>query len=105
VTSCTVNGASQTGETLSVNMTGSLVAGDYIQVGTGLTSRLHKVLTTRTGSGTLDIWPRLRESPTTGSAVVYNSPVGLFRLKTNERSFSWRSPVLGSVQFSAVEAI
>ena len=105
VSSCVVNGGSQTGETLAVTMTGTLVAGDYIQLGTGATARLHKVLTTQDGSGSLDIWPRLRESPSTGSAVVYASPVGLFRLKTNLRSFSWQAPTLGSVQFTAVEAI
>jgi hypothetical protein len=66
----------------------TLLAGDYIQLGSSSASRLHAVLSdvTADGSGnaTLDIWPALRTSYSDSAAVTYNSPVGLWRLATNE---------------------
>ncbi len=105
VSSCVVNGSGQTGYELAVTMTGSLLAGDYIQLGSGLTSRLYKVLTDQTGSGTLDIWPKLRESPVHLDPVTYTAAVGLFRLDSSEQSWQWSVPTIGSVQITAIEAI
>jgi len=54
-----VKGASQTGEDLitdgwTINITGILKAGDWIQLGTGSTSRLYKVLGDANSNGTGD---------------------------------------------------
>ena len=59
VSSCVVSGGAGS-ETVSVVMTGSLLAGDYIQLGSGSSARLHKVLVNQSGSGNLEIWPALR---------------------------------------------
>lgn len=61
---------------------------DYIQLGTGANSRIYRVLnninTDASGNATLDIWPRLRRSPTDGDAVIVSNTKGVFRLATNE---------------------
>lgn len=109
-----VDGAGQTGGTLNIsgasrNKTGWLLAGDYIQIGTGANARLHKVLTdTNTdsiGDCTVDIWPHLRTSPTNGSTVVVNNAVGAFRLASNEQSWSVNEASIYGVTFGAMEAL
>ena len=88
----TVNGGGQTGNTLTVDgMTLStnniLMAGDYFQLGTGLSSRLYMVTqplnSNGSGQGTITFEPALRTSPADNSAVEINSPRGLFRLSEN----------------------
>ena len=48
VSSCSVTGNAGD-ETVDVTMTGSLLAGDYIQLGGGSAARLHQVLVDQTG--------------------------------------------------------
>ena len=103
-----VKGAGQTGETLLVDgfSTGATVkAGDYLQVG----NRLHKALvdaTESSGEITLDIWPRLRESPSDNAAVTALAAKGLFRLAANASGFAVEgSGTRYSIAFAATEAI
>lgn len=87
-----VNGAGQTGRTLAVDglpvsTQGLLLPGDYIQLGAGATTRLHKVLNQVDSSGgggaTLDIWPRLRYSPANDAVITVLNTRGQWRLATN----------------------
>ncbi len=91
-----VDGAGQTGLTLAVkggplSTTSWLKVGDYIQLGTGSSSRLHKVLvaanTDGAGKTTLDIWPRLRSSPADGAAIVVSAAKGLWMLASNASEY------------------
>lgn len=91
-----VDGAGQTGLTLAVkggplSTTNWLKAGDYIQLGSGASTRLHKVLvaanTDGAGKATLDIWPRLRSSPADGAAIVVSSAKGLWMLASNAAEY------------------
>lgn len=109
-----VNGGSQSGQTLvldgaSNTITGWLMAGDYVQLGSGLDTHLHKVLVDADSDGsgnvTLDIWPRLRASPADDSAVVVSSALGLWRLDTNDIPWDLSPPVLYDLSFPVVEAI
>lgn len=65
--------------------TNILRAGDWIQVGTGSTRRLHKVLedvnSDGGGAATLTLWPRVRTAYADNTDLVVSSPTGLFRLK------------------------
>ena len=109
-----VNGASQTGDTLNidgvpVNQTGYLKAGDYIQLGTGLTSRLYKVLddanSNSSGEVSLTIYPDLRSSPSDGATVVVSNARGLFRLSTPTHQWSISQDSFYSMTFGAIESI
>jgi hypothetical protein len=88
----------------TITMTGTLLAGDYIQLGSGVTSTLHKVLVNRSGNGTLEIWPALR-STVTGANVTLTNTVGRFRLSGNQQSFSIDNASIYGISFDCVEAI
>ena len=109
-----VNGASQTGDELDidglpVSTTGYLKAGDYIQLGTGATSKLYKVLddvdTNASGEATLTIWPDLRSSPADDATVVVSGAKGLFRLSTNVSDWQINEAGFYQISFGAAEAL
>jgi len=89
--------------TVSINMTGTLLAGDYIQLGTSSAARLHQVLVDQDGSGNLEIWPDLR-STYSGEAVIYSSPKGIFRLAQSVTSWSIDNASFYGISFEAIEA-
>ena len=103
VSSCTLTGTAGD-ESVAVTMTGSLLAGDYIQLGSGTTARLHKVLVDQTGSGTLEIWPALR-STYSGATVTTTGAKGVFRLNQNMSSWQISNANSYGIAFEAVEAI
>lgn len=103
VSSCVVTGNSGD-STVTVVMTGSLKAGDYIQLGSGSAARLHQVLVDQTGDGSLEIWPSLRASYSS-QAAIFNSPKGVFRLANNVSSWSINNASAYGISFEAVEAI
>lgn len=93
-----VKGINQTGNTLvtdgwSPNVQGILLAGDYIQLGSGASSKLHMVTedanSDSSGNANLSIEPALRASPADNSSVIINNPMGVFRLTSN--SWSWQA--------------
>jgi len=88
----------------TITMTGTLLAGDYIQLGSNGTSTLHKVLVDRSGSGTIEIWPKLRSS-VTDATVTLNNTVGRFRLSSTQQSFSIDSASIYGISFDCVEAL
>tara|TARA_R110000824_G_scaffold210383_1_gene396276 strand:+ start:209 stop:796 length:588 start_codon:yes stop_codon:yes gene_type:complete len=103
VSSCTLSGTVGA-ETATVVMTGTLKAGDYIQLGSGSSAKLHQVLVNKTGNGNLEIWPALRASYTS-QAVIFNNPKGVFRLSTNVTSWSINNASVYGISFEAVEVI
>jgi hypothetical protein len=109
-----VNGASQTGGSLVIDgaatsVTGWLKAGDYIQLGSGSSARLHKVLADASSDGsgnvTLDIWPHIRTAPADNATVTVSSAKGLFRLSSNEQAWSVNEAAIYGMTFGAMEAV
>jgi len=103
VSSCTLSGSARSG-TATVVMTGTLKAGDYIQLGSSSAAKLHQVLVDQTGSGSLEIWPDLRDDYTS-AAVVFNNAKGLFRLSSNMSSWSINNTSTYGISFDAVEVL
>lgn len=103
VSSCVLSGSAGD-ESVSVVMTGTLLAGDYIQLGGASSAKLHQVLLDQDGDGTLEIWPALR-SDYSSSTAVFNSPQGVFRLATNMTSWSINNASIYGISFEAVEAV
>jgi hypothetical protein len=103
VSSCTLTGNAGD-ESVAVTMTGSLLAGDYIQLGSGTTARLHKVLIDQSGSGTLEIWPALRSTYSSATVTTTNAK-GVFRLNQNMSSWQISNANSYGIAFEAVEAI
>ncbi len=109
-----VNGASQTGRTLITDgwdngITGVILSGDYIQLSSGATSRLHQVVQDADsdggGNATLEIWPELRESPANSSAIVLLNTKGVFRLAGNTTSTEVDFTSFYGLGFSAQEVL
>ena len=103
VSSCVLTGDAGD-DNATVVMTGTLKAGDYIQLGTGSSAKLHQVLIDQSGDGTIQIWPSLR-STYSSATVVFNSPKGVFRLATNMTSWSINNASIYGISFEAVEAV
>jgi len=103
VSACTLTGTVGS-ETATVVMTGSLLAGDYIQLGSGSSAKLHQVLVDQTGDGSLEIWPKLR-TDYISAAVVYNNAKGVFRLASNTSQWSINNASTYGISFEAVEVI
>lgn len=88
------------------NAVNVLKAGDYIQIGQRLYMNLQNVSADALGNLNLDLWPRLRESPTIGTTIVTSNCVGLFRLADSEVKLHERDrELVYSITFNAVEAI
>jgi len=109
-----VNGASQTGASLTIDgcpasATGYLKAGDYIQLGGGSSATLHKVLTDvntdASGQASLDLWPYLRSAPADDATIIVSDAKGLFRLASNQTDWSINNASIYGVTFPAIEAI
>jgi hypothetical protein len=102
-TSATITG-SLGDRSVTVAMTGTLKAGDYLQLGSGSSARLHKVLVDKSGNGTLEIWPALRANYSSTSATLTNAK-GVFRLASNSTQWGIGSSSAYSIQFDAMEDI
>jgi hypothetical protein len=109
-----VNGGGQTGDTLiidglPINTTGYLLPGDYIQLGSGVTAYLYKVLTQvnsdASGNATLDLWPNLRISPGDNGLLVVANTKGRFRLKDNVTQWGINDISSYGITFDCVDAI
>ncbi len=102
-TSATVTGSAGD-DSLTVVMTGTLKAGDYIQIGAASDATLHKVLVDQSGSGTLEVWPKLRKDRTDELANL-TSASGLFRLASNETAWSVDNASFFGISFGATEVV
>jgi hypothetical protein len=110
-----VKGAGQTGTALlfdgaPTSQLGYLLAGDMIQLGSGSSSHLHKVLTdansNASGEVTVDIWPRLRASPADNDPVTVTAAKGQFSLPPGAAA-DWSVNELRhyGIGFSAMEVV
>jgi len=109
-----VNGANQTGDELDIDglptsETGYLKAGDYIQLGSGSTATLHKVLedvnSNASGEATLNLWPKVRTALADNAAVTVSNAQGNFRLASNETMWDIDQASIYGITFGAVEAL
>ena len=102
--SATITGSAGSGS-LSVTMTGTMTAGDYIQIGSSSSATLHKVLETKVNSGTLEVWPFLRVNHNSATSLVLTNPRGRFRLASNETNWSLNELRHYGITFAAMEVI
>ena len=109
-----VDGAVSSGDTIDIDgaptsQTDYLKAGDYLQIGTGTSRQLFKVLTDvdtdGTGSATVDVWPNVRTTIADNASVIVESTQGIFRLASNEQAYSINEASIYGISFGAIEAI
>jgi hypothetical protein len=109
-----VNGASQTGRDLNIDgvtasTTGIYKAGDFIQLGTGSSTKLHKILkdvdSNGSGEATLELAPKIITAPADNASIVTSNPKGLFRLKNNKNPINITPPNQFTLSIQAREVI
>ncbi len=109
-----VKGAGQSGDTLitdgwTPSVTGILKAGDWIQLGSASSTRLHKVLddanSDGSGNATLTIWPNLRSSPADNAVITVNNTKGRWRLSSNDVDYNIETGQFYGITFACVEAL
>lgn len=88
----------------------TIKAGDWLQLGSGSTSHLHKAVADATigsspSGATLDLWPYLRATPVHDDAIVVSSAKGLWRLASNQRDWSVEIAQVYGLSFSCIEAL
>lgn len=92
------------------SQTGVLKAMDYLQLGSGATSRLHvnlrDVNADGDGKASLDLWPALRPEGAADNAVITTSNCrGVFRLGSNAMAWGIGRRNVYSISFDADEAL
>lgn len=109
-----VDGSANTGNTMDIIGAPTLTAnwmkrGDYFQMNTGASSRLHKLTshasTDSAGRATLEFTPALRYTPADGETITITNPRGVFRLAENDVSWSREPGHLTRMSFNAVEVL
>ena len=109
-----VNGAGQTGSSLSIDgcspsVTGWLKAGDYVMLGAENTATLHKVLqdvdTNSSGETSLDLWPNIRQAPEDGASITTSNTYGRWRLNSGEQDWNINNASHFGITFACIEAI
>lgn len=103
VTSSAAIGA--TSVSLTIGAGKKLNKGSYLQFGTGSSSRLHMIVDDNTGNGAVTIQPPLKDAITTGTTVTFASAQGLFRMDTNELTWSANELSNYGITFSCSEAL
>ncbi len=108
-----IKGASQVGNTIvtdgwTAGQTGIMKRGDWLQLGTGATSTLHRVVqdanSNGSGEATLEIWPGLRTAPADNAALTLTNPKGVFRLTQAVPEAYDEAKICQGMSFSAMEA-
>jgi hypothetical protein len=88
---------------------GMLLAGDWIQLGSGSTQRIYRVLKNVNadddGKAVIDIWPRLRESPADDALLVLQNTMGIFRMTDNEMIWDIDDITMYGIELTVAEAI
>jgi hypothetical protein len=112
--SASIDGAGQIGDSiiikgLPINTANVFKPGDYIQIGTGSSASMHKILTTTDstfdGRAVIDIAPALRNPSVDGAVILTSNAKCLFRLKDNAVTWSIDNALRYGISFDAVEAL
>ena len=105
-----VNGAGQTGNSISVDGCSASVAnwiraGDFFQVGNELKMATEDASSNGAGQITLSFVPELRAAPVDGSAISTSEPEGVFRFVQPRMGWSSRPPYVSSMTIECVEDV
>jgi hypothetical protein len=109
-----VNGAGQTGNQLNTkgwtpSVSGILRAGDWVQLGAGSATRLHKVLddadSSASGEATLTLFPDLRSSPADNAILTITNPKGIWRLSANDIDYTIQTGQFYGITLACMEAL
>lgn len=96
-------GAVANSTTLPFSGTGTPVVGDWWQVFTGSSARLHRIV--KVNAGSVDVFPKLRSAYASGTAITYNNAKGVFRLAARVPAMFNETLFATGITFQAMEAL
>lgn len=96
--------------TLSIDAVGAsktVAAGDWFQLGSGSSSRLHKVVIGGTANGggaiSIEVFPRTRVAYADNAALTLATPKGLFMLEPGQPAWDIEEAAMYGFSFSCME--
>lgn len=107
-TAVTLSAAASVGDDeITCNGNGTLLAGDYFQLGTGEDSRIHQVVENVTvgTDSTVKIEPPVRKSANSGASLVLTNPKGAWRLSSSDVEWAINNASIYGITIPCVEAI
>ena len=88
---------------------GIFKAGDYLQLGGSGTAKLYAVVddasSNASGVVTVNIEPALKVAASSGAAVTYTNPKGVFRMQTSELGWDTDEVSTYGISFACLEAL
>lgn len=102
-TSLVISGSAGS-SSVTATINGTLKAGDWFSIGSGTSTRLHKVVQEISSSGTMEIYPALRSTVSSTTADLTEAK-GVFRLSSNQTSWSINEVNSYGITFGAMEAL
>lgn len=84
--------------------TGQFDVGDWLQIFSGASSRLHRVIQVNSATN-YDVFPRLRSAYSNGSAVTYVNPKGVFRIASIPSEGFSAEKICGGMTINLVESL
>ena len=94
---------------LNVSQTTAFKKGDYVQFGSGATSKLHMIVadisSDSSGNATLQIEPPLKTALSDDDVVTYSNTKAVMRMDTNELGWNANKVSLYGITFSCTEAL
>lgn len=91
------------------NSIGAFKAGDYIQIGSSATAKLYMITADATSNGSgvvsVSVEPTIKATASSGAAVTFISPKGVFRMDANELGWDADHVSKYGIAFSATEAL
>lgn len=83
--------------------------GDYVQFNSGATSQLHMIIadvaSDGSGNATLTVEPTLKVALADDASITYTNPKGVFRMVSNELSWSADRISTYGISFSCIQAL
>lgn len=107
-TSVTLSAAAAIGDDeIECNGNGTLLAGDFFQLGSGADSRLHQVVETVTvGTGsTVKIEPPVKVAGTSGDSLTLSNPKGAWRLTSSDVEWAINNASIHGITIPCCEAV
>ena len=87
------------------SQTGLLLAGDYVQIGTGFHMIVEQVNSDASGNATLNFEPVLRNSPADNTVIIFENPKMVARLVAVVEGWETGAQKTGTISFSWEEKI
>jgi len=94
---------------LNASQSTAFKKGDYVQFGSGATSKLHMIIadisTNASGEATLQIEPALKTAISDNDVITYSNTKAVMRMDSNELGWNANNVSLYGITFSCTEAL